>query len=789
MSRQYERAAKVFQEVLEISPDDWATFLHYLDAMLEVFNGASFSSGILEDGRKQNNCESPVNSLSNEEAERRLQIAKVLIKGLQSKDQHELRRGPFLASVEIERRRFLLQSYSENINSSDDTLQSSVVDYFKRFGHMVSFASDIQGCLDFIQRHCCGGFLERLYETCDEAKEESAVRRLQKKISLFQVQMQLGSSATAPDRDLLLQAMESAELYVDGLKLSKDLDTQENMHGEELVTLAVTSLIQLFLRTRHPGYVVEAIILLEFGLALRKHSFQYKIMLISLYSTVFCSSVALEWYKTMDVKNILIETFSHHMLIPLMRSMLWSELDSMLGETVKFHEDYAKEAADIVIVAYRHCNYSKVLEFVQFKDRLQHSHNLLLSKVEGSILQLSQKAGALDDVMLVFEKLDRGVTALKWGTDENLAALSFNEALETRPWWSPAPGECKMTEIIDEQPSVQHREAKEQVLQREDSWRRIICKRCLLPRLLYLSLGAAGFKDAGDSTAKTHAEELKRLLEKYAQCFGLEWEKLRNFFADISTMRSYQTNLKLDASDMFSLALFWTSYQMIGQSGIEGLTCLIDLAKHFITELTGFANISDATSWNFSHSNIVASWSSLPTLVSLVTEAFAWCSICLQMWLRCLQPSAKTGKKKKKGAVAVSSLDASAICDRSTVLVELQRTADAFCTHLETLMLWLTKLWKALEGSCSRVYIDYLEGGIDTKPAPSDTLPEPGLVFRALQSSLNSTDYLGERLSTVFQTWRPEPIIDKMVNSQCATLQSLSGVLSSILKHLQAAKA
>lgn len=42
----------------------------------------------------------------------------------------------------------------------------------------------------------------------------------------------------------------------------------------------------------------------------------------------------------------------------------------------------------------------QVLEFVQFKDRLQHSHNLLLSKAEGSILQLSQKAGALDDVLV-----------------------------------------------------------------------------------------------------------------------------------------------------------------------------------------------------------------------------------------------------------------------------------------------------------------------------------------------------------------------------------------------------
>lgn len=77
-------------------------------------------------------------------------------------------------------------------------------------------------------------------------------------------------------------------------------------------------------------------------------------------------------------------------------------------------------------------------------------------------------------------------------------------------------------------------------MQREDSWRRIVCKRCLLPRLLYLSLGAVGLR-AGDSTAKAHAEELKCLLEKYMQCFGLEWEKLQDFFADISTMRSYQT--------------------------------------------------------------------------------------------------------------------------------------------------------------------------------------------------------------------------------------------------------
>eukprot|EP00250_Pteridium_aquilinum_P011770 c20295_g1_i2 orf=219-2018(-) len=597
--------------------------------------------------------------------------------------------------------------------------------------------------------------------------------------------MQLGFKATALDRDLVFQAMDVVKLYVEGLKLSKDLDTQENMHGEELVTLAATSLIQLFLRTRHPGYVVEAIVLLEFGLAVQKYSFQYKIMLISLFSTVFCSSIAFEWYKTLDVKNILIETLSHHMLIPLMRSMLWPELSSMLSETLKFHEDYTKEAADLVIVAYRHCNYSKVLEFVQFKDRLQHSHNLLLTKVEGSILQISQMAGALDDVMLVLEKLDHGNEPLKWGTDENLAVLSFNEALETRPWWSPSPGECMLTETNGEQATLQHREAKEQSLQREDSWRRAICKRCLLPRLLYLSLHAVDFRDGDDRTAKSHADELKCLLEKYAKCLGLGWEKLEDLFADISTLKSYSMSLKVEASDIFSLALFWTSYQIMSQSGIKGLICLIDLAKYFSSQLTSFAKISDATSWKPSHSDIVASWSSLPLLVPLVTEAFTWYSICLQMWLKCLQPSGKTGKKKKKGTMIASSLDTSANGGRSTVLVELQTTADAFCNHLETLKSWLTMLSKGLKASYSRVFLEYLEEGTHSKILVAcDAIPMPGLVFNALQSSLSSTDYMGERLASAVQTYQPDPIINKMVNSQCATLQSLSGVIASIQKGL-----
>ncbi len=62
----------------------------------------------------------------------------------------------------------------------------------------------------------------------------------------------------------------------------------------------------------------------------------------------------------MDVKYILLESMSHHMFPGLVASMDWDNLDNMLQEISKFHGDYQREAADLIILAYRHNTYSKV---------------------------------------------------------------------------------------------------------------------------------------------------------------------------------------------------------------------------------------------------------------------------------------------------------------------------------------------------------------------------------------------------------------------------------------------
>lgn len=65
-------------------------------------------------------------------------------------------------------------------------------------------------------------------------------------------------------------------------------------------------------------------------------------------------------YKSLDVKNILLETVSHHILPQMLASPLWGDLDDLLREYLKFMDDHFRESADLTFLAYRHRNYSKV---------------------------------------------------------------------------------------------------------------------------------------------------------------------------------------------------------------------------------------------------------------------------------------------------------------------------------------------------------------------------------------------------------------------------------------------
>lgn len=86
----------------------------------------------------------------------------------------------------------------------------------------------------------------------------------------------------------------------------------------------------------------------------------------------------------MDVKNILAETVSHHILPQMLVSPLWVDLSNLLKDYLKFMDDHFREFAELAFLAYRHRNYSKVSKTISFMD-------FILQKFDKQDLQILYK--------------------------------------------------------------------------------------------------------------------------------------------------------------------------------------------------------------------------------------------------------------------------------------------------------------------------------------------------------------------------------------------------------------
>ena len=88
------------------------------------------------------------------------------------------------------------------------------------------------------------------------------------------------------------------------------------------------------------------------------------------------------------------------------------------------------------------------------------------------------------------------------------------------------------------------------MLQTHEKWRNELRKRSLLPRLIYLSMGAVRFRESGRENGDAAAclNELKDLVAKYGILLGISWEKLPDISADISSLRSHTTVSNLSRS-------------------------------------------------------------------------------------------------------------------------------------------------------------------------------------------------------------------------------------------------
>ncbi|KAK9022397.1 hypothetical protein V6N11_002668 [Hibiscus sabdariffa] len=756
----YAAAANVYQKILELCGDDWEAFLHYLGCLFE--DDSSWSCETINvpiNPPKFVECK--LAHLTDEVFDSCVENALAFVQKLQAETSNDSLRNPYLAHLEIERRKCLFRK------NNDDGLIEALLQYYLRFGHLACFTSDIEAFLQVLSQEKQIEFLEKLMKNSNSL---SAVptKALGQSISLLKTEELIGNMFRL---SVAGSAVQMAELYCKNLPLSKDLDPQESMHGEELLSIVCNVLVQLFWRTRDLGYFIEAIMVLEFGLTIRRYAWQYKILLLHLYSYFGALSLAYERYKSLDVKNILMETVSHHILPQMLASPLWTDLGNLLKDYLKFMDDHLRESADLTFLAYRHRNYSKVIEFVQFKERLQHSNQYLLARVEAQILQLKQRADNIEEEESILESLKCGVDFVELSNEIGSKSMTFNEDFQSRPWWTPT---TEKNYLLGPFEGTSYYPKDNLTKERETSVRGFVERKSILPRMIYLSIQSASvlYKDSSDTNGsladpKT-SSELKSLLERYAKMLGFSLNDAVDLVNGVSRgLKPYEV-FGSDVIDWLNFAVFFNAWSLnSNEFGQHDDKCTPG-SWHLVNSLLENYILSKLRSMG---PLIQSPQGDLPTLVQLVTEPLAWHGVVIQSCVRLCVPS---GKKKKKSGSTDQCISLLSHAVRDAI--------QSLCSILEEVAVWSQDQIKSPEDN----KIDILVSSLKRNGQNGG----PGQVFHILEtlaSSPNETE-LGNQISQALRAWSPVGVGRKIVTGQSRVLLEFYRICESKIKSLKSLK-
>lgn len=123
----------------------------------------------------------------------------------------------------------------------------------------------------------------------------------------------LPPSALAPEAEIQ-RASQQVDAYLEGLKLGKDLPSYELQHSDDLAILASQAFVNVWKQTGDDTHLYSAAALLEYAISRSKMSYQVRLHLIRIYRLLGAPSLALEHYRSINLKQVQNDTLSHFML-------------------------------------------------------------------------------------------------------------------------------------------------------------------------------------------------------------------------------------------------------------------------------------------------------------------------------------------------------------------------------------------------------------------------------------------------------------------------------------------
>eukprot|EP01135_Chromosphaera_perkinsii_P005547 Nk52_evm96s352 gene=Nk52_evmTU96s352 len=357
----YQRAHDSNVSIIKENSDDWSAYTGYFEAVGKI--GMSMT--------RINEVFDFIEGL--EETERLKDSAK------------GINRGPFLAK---------LQLYVEASQWGDDyfkvlddkqTLESSILMYFKKFSSKVCCFEDMKRALELARVKGRGesvfGGLHEFFNnhienpSSDEKSDAIAIKRIYSKLCLHQTKRFVGllSDGACSFADQQEEVCMLLGEYVHALALGKNLKETEDQHGDRFLLLAIHLLLDIFHRSRDSSIIVFCMGWLKFGLEKSSYNFQFKLLLIKFYAALGAFDIAVDVYESMDVKHIQCDVMGFAATDYAYFLGCVSEAERVYNDIILLYNSNDREVPEMMTLAYRHGTYSKIPEFKRLHERLSNS--------------------------------------------------------------------------------------------------------------------------------------------------------------------------------------------------------------------------------------------------------------------------------------------------------------------------------------------------------------------------------------------------------------------------------
>ncbi|KAH9901395.1 actin cytoskeleton organization protein [Cubamyces lactineus] len=195
----------------------------------------------------------------------------------------------------------------------------------------------------------------------------------------------LSASALTPEAEVQ-RAVRYLDAYLEGLKLGKDLPSYDLQPADDLAVLSAQAFVNVWKQTGDETHLYNAAALLEYAVARSKMSYQIRLHLVRIYRLLGAPSLALEHYRSINVKQVQNDTLSHFILSRASTFSLSSTGDltytSECLESSRIYLSNSEETAEFIVRAFGSEKYSQIPDFIVFEDRLDNSLQRDLVKME-----------------------------------------------------------------------------------------------------------------------------------------------------------------------------------------------------------------------------------------------------------------------------------------------------------------------------------------------------------------------------------------------------------------------